>query len=119
VSSFRPRIRKPASAADVLERTLKGLHLDKKLEQYEWFSRWSELVGEEVATVSYPEKLQGGKILVVKVLDIAWAQELSLKKQEILNQLYQGDIGVSVQDIRFKAGDPKDFQETIKAKKNV
>lgn len=112
------RAKKPHSASSVLENTLKytlkGLKLDKKAKQYDWFRYWDDIVGKEISEVSYPEQIKNGRLLVVRVVDIAWVQELALKKQEILDSIFESDIfksgmGVSVEDISFIACDPKTF----------
>ena len=108
----------PKDIASILKSTLarkytagtgsnSGTRLDKKLEQYAAFPQWPEIVGEEVAAVSRPEKILGGKLLVVRVADAVWAQELSLQKHILLEKMQNAESGSLIEDIRFTIGSPK------------
>ncbi|MCC6932344.1 MAG: DUF721 domain-containing protein [Deltaproteobacteria bacterium] len=105
------RHRKPQSAADILTNTFKHLHIEKKLKQYENFHYWPEIVGQTIAGVTKPEKILNKKILVVRVIDSVWLQELSFKKNEYLTKLNKVSDNVYFEDIRFICGNPKQFQE--------
>lgn len=99
--------RKPATAANVLSSTLKALRLDKKAEEYSAFPYWKEVVGEDIARVAVPEKIIRGKILVIRVADAVYAQELSLQKNQLLDKLHCLKKGALFEDIRFVSGSPK------------
>lgn len=97
---------KTERAGDILEKTLGLKRLSGKLARYQAFPEWPNIVGEEIANISLPEKITRGRVLVVRVVDAAWAQELALKKQELLNLLFAAKTGTLIQDITFITGDP-------------
>jgi predicted nucleic acid-binding Zn ribbon protein len=105
--SGSPRSRKIASLSNILESALGRRDIAKKVAQYAAFPHWEEIVGPEVAAVTIPEKIVRGKVLVVRVLDAAWAQELSMQKREILDKLNDFGSGAVVEDIHFLTGDPQ------------
>ncbi|MCC6220118.1 MAG: DUF721 domain-containing protein [Deltaproteobacteria bacterium] len=98
------------SVASLLGPTFKSLGLEKKIKQYEVLLHWTEIVGGKIAAVSKPEKIVRGKILVVKVSDGIWAQELALRKAEILEKFRLVPNGPTFEDIRFIVSGPTDFQ---------
>ena len=101
--------RRPATAGAIIDATFGRLHLTKKLKQYESFEFWPEIVGEGLAKISYPEQILSNKILVVRVIDAAWIQELAFKKEEILEKFRNKCKNIYFEDIRFISGNPKDF----------
>jgi predicted nucleic acid-binding Zn ribbon protein len=105
--SGNPHSRSVASVSDVIKSALGKFRIDKKVEQYAAFPHWEEIVGPEVAAVTIPEKIIRGKVLAVRVLDAAWAQELSMQKKEILDKLNDFGFGAVVEDIHFLTGDPQ------------
>lgn len=106
--SWTPRNRKPKQAGDILDTTLQRLRLDKKAELYHGFPRWREIVGEDLAAIAKPIKLIKRKVLVVRVTDIVWAQELSLQKRELIDKLLAENFCPVLEDIKFITGNPKD-----------
>ena len=94
------------SVGDLLSPTFKARYLEKKLNEYSAFPYWPEVVGAEFAEVTKPEKIIRGKIMLVRVVDAAWAQELSLHKQVFLDRLHQLNLGTHIEEIRFVTGDP-------------
>ena len=102
---------KPQSVAGILEKTLKYHRLENKLEEYSGFPYWRSVVGEEIAKVAKPEKIISKKILVVRVLDAVYAQELAFEKENIIEKLNALKIGAIFEDIKFIVGDPRSMQE--------
>lgn len=109
--NFSPAYRrKPvSSASNVLESTLDRLRISKKVQEYSAFPHWQEIVGEEIAQVAKPEKILRGKVLLVRVSDAAWAQELSMQKPQIIEKIFHSGLGAAIDDIQFITGNPKDF----------
>ena len=108
---FKPKSHTPTSAASILQGMFnrrKGLK--HKMSQYENFSSWSEIVGADLAKISFPERIISNKILSVKVLDAAWGQEIILNKQEILDKLNTQWKNVYFEDLRISVGNPKEFK---------
>lgn len=109
LSAWKMRNSKPQSAGEILEKTLKNSRLLDKLKRYSFFTAWKEIVGEEFAQVSIPEKIVRDTLLVVRVIDSAWAHKLSLQKVSLLQRLREFDPTITVHEIRFVCGNPKDF----------
>lgn len=108
--SYRSFKREPRAAGEVLRSTLKYFRLDKKAERYAAFPYWREIVGEKIAEIAFPEKILRNRILVVRVEDAVWAQELCFHKQAILDKLHQLALGAVIEDIRFITGSPRTFK---------
>jgi predicted nucleic acid-binding Zn ribbon protein len=72
----------------------------ERLSQVAALSKWSEIVGEELAEHTRPIKLSP-ELLTVAVPSSVWAQELTMRKFEIIEKVrpYLGDI-----DVRFVVG---------------
>lgn len=98
---------KPGAAGEILAGALKQTRLQKKVKQYSLFPLWEDVVGAEVAGVAVPEKITRGKVLVVRVVDASWAQELTMKKIELLDQINSRNTGALLEDVRFVTGNPK------------
>ncbi|MCB0323839.1 MAG: DUF721 domain-containing protein [Bdellovibrionales bacterium] len=93
-----------------MEKTLAAYRLDKKIEQYSAFPDWPLVVGEDIARVAKPEKILRGNTLVVRVLDAAWAQELSMLKTQLMDSIFEYGLGGTIVDIRFITGSPSQQQ---------
>ena len=109
--------RRPPAASSVLQRALAQSHLTAKLDRYALFPLWDELAGPEIAAVARPEKILRGKVLVLRVIDDAWVQELTMQKQSLLDRLNQAGVGALLQDIRIVAAGPKLNQNQVSQKK--
>ncbi len=71
-----------------------------RMSQIEALSRWSEIMGEDLSKHTRPIKLSP-ELLTVAVPSSVWAQELTLRKFEIIEKVrpYLGEI-----DVRFVVG---------------
>lgn len=99
----------PQDINSILDSALGRRRLDKKLAEYAAFPHWPEIVGAETAAIARPEKIIGGKVLVVRVIDAVWAQELSLQKDSLLERIHAFEDGAVIEEIRFTIGSPKSF----------
>ncbi len=73
----------------------------KALREYDAFREWNTVVGDVVAQVSAPVKVEKG-VLIVSVKNSTWRQELSMQKPQILKK-YEKLFGAGViTDIRFQ-----------------
>ena len=104
----------PENISKILGSALGSFTLRKKTKEYSAFPYWEEIVGKAVAEVAVPEKIIRGKVLVVRVLDAVWAQELSLKKNEILDGIHRFGKGAVIEDIKFNIGSPKSLKNKDK-----
>ncbi len=108
VRSYSSRRRtRPQAAGDLLKSILGVYRLDKKLDQYNAFSRWEEVVGPEIAQIARPERISKNSVLVIRVVDPVWAQELEMRKLELLEKLRALGTGAHFEDIRFVSGGPE------------
>lgn len=71
---------------DVLREALARRGLDSRLAHYRFVSLWPEIVGEAIANHSVPELVKRG-VLVVRVSDSVWAQELTFRRETILRRI--------------------------------
>ena len=95
---------KPQKADRILEMALKRSGLDKQIERYRFVSFWKEIVGEEIAKRTKPERL-AGPILMVTVSSSVWAQELSFQKKALITRVNRFLGGRKVTDMRFIVGE--------------
>ena len=101
--------RQPKELLSLLERTLLHYRLQGKVKKYQAFPEWETIVGKEIAAVCYPEKIIRNNVLVLRVVDSTWAQELCLFKQKILDSIFQYGKGAHIDDLHFTVSNPKDF----------
>jgi predicted nucleic acid-binding Zn ribbon protein len=89
------------SIGDAIEELVAQLGIKKKLHEQDVFVVWDEAVGTRIAGVAHPARMLRGT-LIVSVKSGAWRNELSMRKQEIvqkLNKLLGAEI---VKDIKFQ-----------------
>lgn len=94
----------PEAVAKILGLALKRYGLEKKVAQYAFVQHWVEVVGPEVAKRTKPESIYRG-ILMVRVTNSVWAQELSMRRGEFLTRLRPLlTPDTQVHDIQFRVG---------------
>jgi predicted nucleic acid-binding Zn ribbon protein len=89
------------SVGDAIEELIAQLGIKTKLKEQDAFVVWEEAVGEQIAKVATPTRMLRGA-LIVSVRSGVWRNELSMRKQELIqriNQLLGGEI---VKDIKFQ-----------------
>jgi predicted nucleic acid-binding Zn ribbon protein len=84
-----------------MPQTLKEYGLEEKAYKYSVITGWSDVVGEKVAAVTLPEKLDRG-VLTVRVTNAVWKYELTMRKAEILRKIRAKFGELSVSDIHWK-----------------
>lgn len=84
-------------------RAMERLNPGLSMEVLELWRTWKEIVGEELAGVARPSEWKKG-VLFVKVVDPIWLQELTYKKQELLEGLKRKLSKPLLKDIRFTLG---------------
>jgi predicted nucleic acid-binding Zn ribbon protein len=94
----------------VLGSVIKRHGLEKKFAEYEFITRWREVVGDEISQVAKPEVIRNG-VLFVKVPNSAWAQELSFRQSLIIKRLEEVTGAMKViRSIRFVVEDKRSQQ---------
>lgn len=86
---------------DALKLLVQSLGIEKQVEQYKIFDVWNEVVGQQVAKVAQPERLQNG-VLIVNVNNAPWRTELTFRKKEILDKIHERTDSKSILDIKFR-----------------
>ncbi len=84
-----------------IQQLVEDLGIQRKLAEYEAVVQWDSLVGEHIAKAASAVRITKG-VLLVKVRNSVWRNELSLRKQEIINTLNAGLGQEVVKDIRFQ-----------------
>lgn len=103
-SSGRRKKTDPSVAGAILKKALSRYGLDEKIERYQFVLYWKEIVGADIARRTVPESFTKG-VLVVRVVNSAWAQELTFQKDTILRKMreYLG-ADTTINEIVFKIG---------------
>jgi predicted nucleic acid-binding Zn ribbon protein len=84
-----------------LEELVKGLGIQKKLQEYDAVVYWESVVGERIAQMTTATRILQG-VLYVHVKTGTWRNELTLRKKEIIDKL-NIVIGINVvKDIKFQ-----------------
>lgn len=91
-------------ANDVILSGLASNDLSKALRPHMAKAIWARTVGAQVAGVTQPVAIRGGDVLVVRVKNGVWANELTLLKDDILKRLNRALGGSVLSDIFFTGG---------------
>ena len=78
-----------------------SLGITKKLREYNVVTSWETLVGEQIAKVAKPQRVENG-VLFVSVASAPWRAELTIRRREIIERINTGLGKKVVQDIRFR-----------------
>ncbi len=90
---------KPIGSA--LDELVRGLGIQKKLQEYDAVVYWENVVGKRIAQVTTATRILQG-VLFVHVKTGTWRNELTLRKKEIVDKL-NIEIGLNVvKDIKFQ-----------------
>ena len=84
-----------------LENFLKKKKWIKKIKGYQIISNWENLAGKEIARSSQPIKIQD-KCLFLAVKSNVWANELNLRKGELIEKINREAGGKIISNILFK-----------------
>jgi predicted nucleic acid-binding Zn ribbon protein len=87
----------------VLQKTLRRMDLQVKLEGYRVWLFWHDIVGEQIAKRTQPERLTNG-ILFVRVSSSTWMQQLQTMKPILLEKIRGRVKDAVIEDIRFRLG---------------
>lgn len=101
---------------EALEDYFKRKRWDKRLKGYQAINYWEEVVGEEIAQHSQPIKIQD-QTLFLRVKSNVWANELNLRKGELIQKINLKTGEEIISDILFKV-QPAHFNFNKKNKAN-
>jgi len=91
----------PVTAAQAIGELMTGLGIDQTLRKFSVLTAWSDMVGEQIARVTVPDRIESG-VLYVRVTTAPWRAELSMKRLEILQKINRAVGADVVKDIRFR-----------------
>lgn len=95
-------MKKASRVSDLLEEVLSAQGLRSVTWMVRLSSEWHEIVGPLLAGKTCPARLKNG-VLTVLVRNHAWAQELQLRKPDLLDRI-NAVLGGEARDIRFAVG---------------
>lgn len=99
----RPSMKKAATAGTLLGQFLQQSGLAGKLQAYESWRVWNEVVGPQIAAHAQPAKIRDG-VLDVRVDQAVWMQQLQLMKPKILARLNERLGAEVIRDIFWRRG---------------
>lgn len=91
----------PKSLGTVLETVIAELGIGQRVKQLKVLDLWPDVVGKQIAGVTNPERINGGK-LVIRVSKAPWRNELLFLKKEIMLKLNKAIGEDIVKDIIFR-----------------
>jgi len=74
---------------------------------------WDGVVGETIAKHARPSRIKKG-VLLIKVTDSVWVQELEFKAETIRENLNRKLQREAIKKIRFRVGTPQEHKQTSK-----
>ena len=92
---------KPKELSTSISSVLQQLGLSQRLRQYEVLEKWSAIVGDHIAKVTTPQRMESGK-LIVHVTRSTWRNELVFLKKEIISKINKAMNQEIVKDIIFR-----------------
>jgi len=84
-----------------LDGVLDRLGLSRVVEQHDVFRTWAERVGPEIARAAHPYRIDG-ETLILRVVNSAWMNELSLRQGELMKRLNAGRTHSAVKRLIFR-----------------
>ncbi len=91
----------PVPIKVILEDFLKEKKWNKKIKGYHIINCWAEVMGEEIAQHSQPIKIHD-QTLFLRVKSNVWANELNLRKGELIQKFNLKAGEEMISDILFK-----------------
>jgi predicted nucleic acid-binding Zn ribbon protein len=70
-----------------------------KINGFQALVNWPEIVGETLAAVTEPLKVEN-EILLIRVKEAVWRSELQFMKPELLEKI-RGNTGIKLRDLKF------------------
>lgn len=95
---------------DIIADMLENKEIKKAITRSNLYKFWEKAVGEKLSNSSKPFSIMSGKIMVIACKNNIVAQELLLKKTQILTKLqpYLKSLKMNITDLKF---DAKKWQE--------
>jgi predicted nucleic acid-binding Zn ribbon protein len=91
----------PKELSTSISSVLQQLGLGSRFRQYEVLDKWASIVGDHIAHVTTPQRMDNGKLLV-HVTRSTWRNELVFLKKEIISKINKAMNQEIVKDIIFR-----------------
>lgn len=93
------------STEEIVTQMLENKDIKKALTRSNLYKFWAKVAGEKFAKKSKPYSMLGGGVMVIACENAIVAQELMLKKTQILVKLepYLKSLKIKVKDLKFDA----------------
>ena len=91
---------KPQPISGVIGKIMSSFGISKAYNGWMVVEKWAEIVGKELAQRSKAIRFENG-VLFVAVTDDAWRQEISMKSDDIIEQIHSYPYGRSIKQIRL------------------
>lgn len=88
------------TAEQSLEHLFGAFNWNSELEKASVFADWDKVVGEKSAEASFPEELKGTQ-LIVRCRSTAWATQLRLLEQQVLEKLKTQHPNLTIDQVMF------------------
>jgi predicted nucleic acid-binding Zn ribbon protein len=95
--------RGPEGLGSLIAASLRGLDLQKRVQEQSCLLVWDEVVGDQVADAAQPEFVRDG-VLFVTTKSPVWANELTFYKADMIARLNKRVGGAVLKEIVLKAG---------------
>ncbi len=93
--------KEPKTLNQAIRELTESLGIRKTLGEYDVILSWGEIVGERIARVATPERVEKG-VLIVRVESATWRNELTMRRPEILDKIRTNTGKRVIKDIRFR-----------------
>lgn len=98
------------TSESLIEELLENKEIKKAITRNNLYQFWDKVAGEKFAKKSKPYSMMGGGIMVIACENAIVAQELTLRKTQILTKFepYLKSLKFKIKDLRF---DPKKWEK--------
>lgn len=93
--------RGPVKIGNALSELVNGLGIGGTLSRYKIITHWEEIVGQQIARVATPQRVDGDT-LYVGVASAPWRAELVMRRREIIEKINAAAGRAVIRDIRFR-----------------
>jgi predicted nucleic acid-binding Zn ribbon protein len=100
----------PERIAGLVEAMFQRLGIAEKVERASVVADWVDLVGEPIARVARPVRVQG-ETLFVEVQSASWRMELSMMRPQLMRKLNAGKRRGRIERIVFVQADGRSSEE--------
>jgi len=104
---------KESDVANILPTLIREKGWERQFDLHTLFSRWQELVGEEISDCARPLKIERG-VLWIEVENSAWLQQLQYEKMDLMDVLNNSLKLSALKDIKMIL--PKGKEEQVSRK---